>query len=999
MNSFLPDKIRQTLLLLKERMVKSAAALTDFYVMPCGYKTDNRLPDIKNFKPFRPDERWGSEYDSHCRFYSKVRVDKKNTYFSLKTGREGLWDASNPQFMIYLDGVPVQGMDTNHTEVLLPEIKEYEIYLYAYSGTEGRPAEFLPSLVTYDEDMRKLYYDIKIPYDAAMLMDSESSEYIGIMQRLDEAVRMLDFRVRGAEGESVGKADKYLEKEFYGKDCGKSKSAVIGIGHTHIDVAWLWTLAQTREKVQRSFGTALNLMKQYPEYKFMSSQAQLYKYLKEECPEMYAEIREMVKAHRWEVEGAMWVEADCNLTSGESLVRQLLYGKRFFAEEFGVDCKILWLPDVFGYSAALPQILVKSGVDAFVTSKISWNETNTMPCDTFMWQGIDGTKIFSHFLTAQTKVKGKKPSNFTTYVGNVTAAQVMGTWERYHQKDISNEVLLTYGYGDGGGGPTAEMIETGKRLERGIPGCPAFKFGTATEFIEKLRKTCGKSEELPEWVGELYLEFHRGTYTSMAKNKRANRKSEYLYQTAEFASLFSEKAAGGKYDAARLHNGWETILLNQFHDIIPGSSIKQVYEDSDRQYAQIEKNGREIVEEAICKISSEVDSDGGVFVFNPLPFENSGIVELDGKKVYAENIPPHGYKVTAVKEACSVKVTENTIENRFFRVRFSGADIKSIYDKVNRRELIRRGEKANVIRCYEDYPRDYDAWELSSYYVDKSWDMNDIESIEPFTDGAAAGLKITRRFLDSVMIQKICMYDEIARIDFDTFVDWKQDHILVKALFPFDIHAEKATFDIQFGSVERATHRNTSWDKAKFEVCAHKFADISEEDYGVSLMNDCKYGYSVHGSDMSITLLKSATYPNPDADKCEHRFVYSIYPHRGNHRSGGTYAAAYNLNVPMYAMALGKQSGKLPCEYSFVSADCENVIIDTVKKTEDGSGTLIRMFEAHNKRSRTHIKLGFAANKVFLADLSENKLSELKIKDGEVEIEIKPFEIITLIAE
>ena len=276
-----------------------------------------------------------------------------------------------------------------------------------------------------------------------------------------------------------------------------------------------------------------------------------------------------------------------------------------------------------------------------------------------------------------------------------------------------------------------------------------------------------------------------------------------------------------------------------------------------------------------------------MFVFNPLPFENSGIVELDGKKVYAENIPPHGYKVTAVKEACSVKVTENTIENRFFRVRFSGADIKSIYDKVNRRDLIRRGEKANVIRCYEDYPRDYDAWELSSYYVDKSWDMDDAESIDPFTYGAAAGLKITRRFLDSVMIQKICMYDDIARIDFDTFVDWKRDHILVKALFPFDIHAEKATFDIQFGSIERATHRNTSWDKAKFEVCAHKFADISEEDYGVSLMNDCKYGYSVHGSDMSITLLKSATYPNPDADKCEHRFVYSIYPHRGNHRSGG----------------------------------------------------------------------------------------------------------------
>ena len=1005
MNGFIYEKIKQTLLQLEERMVITKTPLTEFMMKECGYKQDNTLPPAdEDWHLFGENERWGGVADSHCWFYTKIKTEYENMYLSVATGREGGWDATNPQFIVYLNGKLVQGLDVNHTEVLLKEKGEYEIYLYAYSGMIDEYLDFKPYLVRYDDDTKKLYYDIKVPFDVCALLEENSKEYTDIMTHLENTANLIDFRERGTElyRSSVNSALKYIETNFYKKYCDKKQypAEAVCIGHTHIDVAWLWTLSQTREKVLRSFSTVLNLMKQYPEYKFMSSQAQLYKYLKEQSPELYEEVREMVRQGRWEVEGAMWVEADCNLTSGESLVRQLLFGKRFFKKEFDVDCKVLWLPDVFGYSAALPQILIKSGVTRFLTSKISWNETNKMPNDTFMWQGIDGTEILSYFLTAQDKVKDREPENYTFYNAMLNPTQMSGAWDRYQNKDLNDEVLVTYGYGDGGGGPTAEMIENGRRLEKGIPGCPSVRFDTAGAFLNKLEKRVKNNKNLPKWVGELYLELHRGTYTSMAKNKRYNRKSEFMYQSAELVSVMASQLSGAAYPQDKLNSGWETILLNQFHDIIPGSSIKEVYRDSEKQYKKLEKDGNEIINAALRHIADNINTDGGILVYNPLSHENSGIAELDGKRIYVENIPPKGFKVIkAYNDTNSVKIRSNSIENRFFRIRFKGADITSIYDKQNKREVIKSGTRANVIQAFEDYPKVYDAWEITSYYKDKMWEVNDIESIEPFDDGICAGLKIKRRFLKSVIEQKICLYDDIPRIDFDTFIDWKQDHILLKALFPVDIHADAATYDIQFGTIERPTHRNTSWDAAKFEVCAHKFADVSEDDYGVSLMNDCKYGYDILGSDMRITLLKSATYPNPDADKCEHRFVYSLYPHKGNHKTGGTISAAYDLNVPMLAVKTDKHSGSIPEEYSLVKCSAENVIVDTAKRAEDSDGIVFRMYEAFNRRTRVRLDFGFDVSRCSLIDLSENELKEIKLDKGGVYIDIKPFEIVSILAE
>ena len=739
-------------------------------------------------------------------------------------------------------------------------------------------------------------------------------------------------------------------------------------------------------------------MEEFPEYKFMSSQAQLYKYLKIEAPEIYEKVKEMVKQGRWEVEGAMWVEADCNLTSGESLVRQVMFGKRFFKEEFDVDNKVLWLPDVFGYSAALPQILKKSGVDTFLTSKISWNESNTLPYDVFYWRGIDGTEIFSYFLTAQDKVKGEKPKNYSTYVGTMTPQEVAGTYDRMHQKDITDKALLTFGFGDGGGGPTRHMLNMQRRTSFGIPGCPKTRIDKAGEFLADLSKIAMNNPKTPTWVGELYLEFHRGTYTSNAKNKLNNRKSELSYQNTELLCSMDEALLGNAYPQEVINDAWETILINQFHDIIPGSSIKQVYDECDIDYAKVLGLSADLNKKVFENFASNLNTKGGTLVFNPQSWINSSVVDVDGKKVFVENIPAKGYKVVDIKpQASKVFVSDTKLENDFFVIEIdkTGAFTR-FYDKKNDREILKTGERGNVISAFEDYPKEYDAWEISNYYEEKHWDIDEVVSVESVDEGARAGLKITKKFLKSTFTQNIYLYNDIARVDFENDVDWHQDHLLVKTSFPVDINANKATYDIQFGNVERPTHRNTSWDYAKFEVCAHKFADISEDGYGVSILNDCKYGHDIHDGNIRLTLLKCATYPNEVADQGKHKFTYSIFPHAGSFKEAGTIKQAYDLNNPMTALSVSANNGKLADNFSALKVSNDNVVVETIKKAEDDEAYIIRAYEAHNRRTNAEFEVGFDVSKAYICDLMENELEEIVIKDNKFTLNIKPFEICTI---
>jgi alpha-mannosidase len=1018
-----------------------------FYKMKEGDFPDAKAVDFndEDWVQFSSIDRWGGR-DKNFWFRVQVEIPEKfkgkTVVFEVRTGREGQWDAINPQFLVYVNGETIQGLDVNHRDIILTDKavpgEKYCIALHAYSGTVEGLVELVCSTSVLDEKIEKLYYDIKVPHEIAGLLNAEDKRSIDILNYLNEGINLIDFRkpLSNEFYTTIEEADTYLEEEFYSKYCGESDIIAACIGHTHIDVAWLWTLAQTRQKAARSFSTVLNLMKRYPEYQFMSSQPQLYKFVKEDHPEIYEQIKDKVKEGNWEPEGAMWLEADCNLSSGESIVRQILHGKRFFKEEFGVDNKILWLPDVFGYSAALPQILKKSGVDYFMTTKISWNDTNKLPYDSFMWKGLDGTEVLTHFITAKDYQEQPK-GHGTTYNAFINPSQIMGTWQRYQQKNLNDEVLVCYGYGDGGGGPTKEMLENARRLEKGIPGAPKVKQDKSLNFFKRLEAKVSGNKKLPKWVGELYLEYHRGTYTTMARNKKFNRKSEFLYQDTEFLAALSEKAAGGSYPKEEINKGWETILLNQFHDIIPGSSIKEVYEDSKAQYVEVINNGKELSGSAIDNIASKINlEETSVVVFNQLGFIRSDIVKFEtpsgwtnadiydanGRKLtsqvvkdyqtsnryvlfFAEDVPAKGYKTFTVRRAeQNSSLQENNIEisrkelcNKYFDIKLDdNSNIVSIYDKVNGREVLKKGERANVIQAFEDKPNTYEAWDIYIYYQEKMWEVNDVENIEVMEEGPVrACLKVTRRFLDSTIIQYLYIYNNIPRVDFTTWIDWKEKDILLKAAFPVDIHSDKATYEIQYGNVERPTHWNTSWDYARFEVCAHKWADLSEDEYGVSLLNDCKYGHDIKESNMRLTLLKSAVYPNPDADKEVHEFTYSLYPHAGDWKKAGTVAMAYNLNCPMYVKLEEAHKGQLPKELSFISVDKENVMIEVVKHCEDSDDIIIRVYECYNRRTKAELNLLESIAAVKECNLMEEDIEELSFEGNSFDFEIKPYEIKT----
>lgn len=992
---FQKEKIHQALINLNKTVVMKTVdieniAITDF----CPYKKDNTPPPASEFHPYN-NGFIDFPADSHLWLHLECDIpqaDEGKRYFlTLKTGKEGQWDACNPQCSVFVNGTScTQAFDTNHTELYLTAGRK-DIYIYFYSGKEPTSLRISANLILKSMEIQKLIFDLNVPFEALALLPNDSFERIEALNVLDRACNELDFRVAYSSDfwQGIERCICFLEEEYYGKLCGKDKNQEVAyIGHTHIDVAWLWTLAQTKEKAQRSFSTVINLMEQYPDYIFISSQPQLYEYVKENDPELYEKIKQRVKEGRWEPEGAMWLEADTNITGGESLVRQIMYGKKFFKDEFGIDCKILWLPDVFGYSAALPQILKKSGIDSFFTSKINWNETNKFPHDTFVWKGLDGSEILAVFAK--------------NYVNFLTPRDVRGLMDYHIDKKYTPTVLAPVGFGDGGGGVTFEMLENFSRLKRGLPGLPKVAMRKASETVKKIRDEFEESTKAlrftPKWSGELYLEMHRGTYTGIAKNKRNNRKSEILLSKAEGASCIAGLLCSTEYPDKCFYDSWKTVLRNQFHDIIPGSSIKEVYEDSDREYEKVLGCGKEIFETAIGNVAKSIKTDGGYFVYNPTGFEMSDILEVDGKEIYFEGVPSFGYKVVRPKKLQNtVTVGERTIENEKIKVTFDEKyHITSVFDMENGREIIEQGKSANVFEIYEDYPRGYDAWEITEYYKQKKWICDDVTSAEKFLSDLSGGFVITRKYGSSTFKQKISLKTGSARLDFETEVDWHEDHVLLKAAFPLDICSEYLTCDIQFGNIKRPTHRNTSWDRAKFEVCCHKWADLSESDYGVSLLNDCKYGYSCEENNLSITLLKAATYPNPDADRGHHMFTYSLFPHKSCDLME-TVKEGYKLNNPMTATEIsGNKNGKNEDTFSLVSVSGKSCVVETLKKAEDENGYIVRLCEMQNMKEEAEITFGFDVRKVYECDCLENNICQLETDGRIIKLKMNNFEIKTL---
>lgn len=950
-------------------------------------------------------------------------------------GMTGEGNNSGFESMLYLDGKPYQGVDRNHKEVFFESPvcgRSVSLTFRLWSGLEGggEPKEMEHKLKWawigwLDEKTDDLYFMADVVLKTIAQLDENDPLRHSLLANLDRAMHCIDWSEPGSDEfyQSVAQADELLNEKI--EKMGKHSDVnVYAVGHTHIDTAWLWRLKHTREKCSRSFSTVMRLMELFPEYVFLQTQPQLYAYIKEDFPELYEAIKERIAQNRWEADGAMWVEADCNLTSGESLTRQILIGSQFIKEEFGKDVHYLWLPDVFGYSWALPQILKKSGIDMFMTTKISWNQYNRMPHDTFYWKGIDGSQVLTHFITTPT-VDSQPGSWFYTYNGELIPKTVKGVWDTYSEKDMNQDLLISYGFGDGGGGVTRDMLERRRRIDK-VPGMPNLKTSTAGAYFEKLKENVENTDSFVNtWDGELYLEYHRGTYTSHGYNKRMNRKMELLYRKAEWFAVMKALLLGGDLKEARqeqLTEGWKHLLTNQFHDIIPGSAIFEVYEDCKKDYALIEKIGKEVEEDFLsCAIEekeqvytifndSGFNLDGMVF----LPEKNgTGARLMDGSRLMVQqsaeglfavvkDVPSMGW-VQVIVEKGQVEAEKEVFlaDNRKFETPFYTIVLNDygqmirLYDKEAKREVIPAGQRANVLQVFEDKPLNNDAWDIDIFYQQKMREITDLTAFEVTRQGALRlVIHMEWNYRHSKISQDMVLYGQDRRIDFKTKMECHETHQLFKAAFPVDVRTTYGTFDVQYGNVRRPNHWNTSWDQAKFETVAHRFADLSEYGYGVSLLNDCKYGHDVKDNVLRITLLKTATYPDHSQDQGEHIFTYSLLPHEGDFVKGRTVQTACALNQPLEAV---KGAAKLPFE-SFLSFDKECVEVDAVKKTQDGKFIAVRFHDFTGGRNTLKVNTGFSWRRYCQSDLRERPVMEWRQKE-DILLTIKPYEIITMLFE
>jgi alpha-mannosidase len=710
-------------------------------------------------------------------------------------------------------------------------------------------------------DIRSLYYDYWTLCDLLEVLDRESARYAKVVEALGRAHQLL----QTFDEDNVARARDILAVELGRKNADPALT-VSAIGHAHIDLAWLWPIRETIRKGARTFSTVLELMDRYPDYKFGCSQPQLYDWIKEYYPALYERIKEKVKEGRWELQGGMWVEADTNVTSGESLIRQFLYGKEYYLEEFGIDVKSLWLPDVFGYSAALPQIIKMCGMDYFMTQKLSWNDTNRFPHHTFYWNGLDGSGILTHMLPEE------------TYNSHAGPRAISKAEKNYSQKNISDRCLLLFGIGDGGGGPGAEHLEQLERLKN-LQGLAPVEQEFSCDFFKRIDKDI----DYPKWHGELYLEKHRGTYTTQARTKKYNRLLEFKLRDLELLSCIAS-LKGLEYPQQHIDKIWKEVLLYQFHDILPGSSIKRVYDEAEQRYEQLLGEVETLTASAIDVIVKDIVAPGKakpMAVFNTLSWKRNEWIRTYAGWLKAE-VGPMGLAVIdaapmglAVIDAAqdqidgsSIKADERLLENELLRLEFApDGSLVSVYDKENNFEGIKPGCRGNLLKVYIDKG---DAWDFPNNYRKIPCEYFKLKSSRAYIDGPCAVIEQKYTYNNSALTQRIVLTAGSRRADFITEVDWNESFRMLRCEFPVNVFAEYAACDIQMGSVKRPTFANTSWDEAKLEVCAHKYVDISQSDRGIALLNDCKYGYRVFDNIIDLNLLRSPSYPGIDADKGKH---------------------------------------------------------------------------------------------------------------------------------
>ena len=961
------------------------------------------------YRPLKVGDQFGPLWSTH---WVKVEIEIPQDWKGQQVHL--LWDSTS-EACVWQDGHPMQGLTGSESGwaatcarpqyVLTTKAAGGErLTLYievACNGLFGQTNNTTPitmgllrmaQIATFDCEAWDLLWDFVTVADMAIYLPANTPRGGQALWAANEMVNVCNLEDRGTWQKTRQIAAKFLAVRN-----GDGQHNLSAVGHAHIDTAWLWPLAETQRKCYRTFASAVRYMEDYPDYIFACSQAQQWEWIKTQHPDLWEKLKARAKEGRFVPAGGTWVEPDCNIPSGESLVRQFLFGQRFFRKELGVTCNEFWNPDVFGYSGALPQIMRGAGIKYFLTQKLSWNQMNKPTSNTFLWEGIDGSRVLTHFPPAD------------TYNGVVTAQEALFNVSNFKDHDRANESYLLFGFGDGGGGPTVDMLERLKRM-KDVDGLPRMQCRTPEDFF----KRCDADIKDPlVWVGELYFELHRGTYTTQAHNKLGNRKSELMLRDVEFLAAVAQKTKNAAYPADEINRLWKLILLNQFHDIIPGSSITEVYQDSDVHYKDILASGATLRQEAIdALVPTAKGKATQVLTVNTLGTARSEVVELpegslgaqtaaDGKPLAIVSVPALGYSVAVPSGAAPSPVTVSeakdtiTLENQYVLATFNRAGrLISLFDKGANRQALAPNAQANNFVMYDDEPNNWEAWDVDVFHLEKRFDVGAATSMRVIEHGplrAAIEVEYTLGAQSSLK-QVISLTALSARLDFANEVEWQERHKFLKVEFPLDLRAEEATYEIQFGHLRRPTHFNTTWDVARFEVSAHRWADLSEPDFGVALLNDCKYGYATQGNVMRLSLLRSPKSPDPVADMGHHTFRYALLPHAGDFRTAGVIEEGYRFNVPLSL----KATSAAPAEVSFFSVSSPNVVIDTVKKAEDSDAVIVRMYEAHGKRGTVRLTSSLPVKSAARVNLLEEQDEKVAWTNGGADVSVTPFQIVTL---
>jgi alpha-mannosidase len=1043
------QRIEQYLNFLDHNAYKKITDL-EFEIFEAG-ETYRLPPENVDWKKINIPAFWGKEWTCFW-FRSVYHVPLSNTPLFLSV-------TPNADSLAFIDGKPAGAFNRFHKKLRIDaDGKAHTVHIEAYSGhpcggcgphdgmsiflnTGGENLSAFPNtfnggcLLERREAIHSLFYDVLALYKTAKIADANSLRKAKILKGLSEALSVVSLNDNNNELDKQAMAAAQLLAPLLVLKNSPTTPAVHLIGHAHIDHAWLWPIAETERKAARTFANMLRFIKEYPEFKFIQSQPCQLEIIKNEYPDIFAGIKEAYKNGNWEPNGGMWVEADCNVTSGESLIRQFLVGKQVNKKLLGHEADTLWLPDVFGYAAALPQILAGCRIKYFVTSKINWNDTTRFPYETFIWRGIDGTGIKTHFLSTLGPGGG--------YNGRVVPEEIIAIWNSVQHKEVQSACVKPIGEGDGGGGTLRADLEMARRLGD-LEGVPRAAWKTVSAALAEIFN----ASAFPEWCGELYLELHRGTYTTQSRTKRNNRRLEFALRYAEFLCAFAVLEGKGEYPHKSLLDCWKGTLTNQFHDIIPGSSIGRVYAEAEADSQRILTQLADLSRNAQNRLIGLKEDDvfarkETVFVFNDLSWERCGPVSIpityfgypdtldkvepmmlkqanntevtypvqyyvdfdkQTRMVFNPRIPSLGwmcYTITSGHDSSSPFTwQDDVLETPFYKIVFEETGrITSLFDKRSNREMVASGGTFNAFISAEDIPAYWDAWDIDADWVNHIEQETTLVSTELVSIGPV--MFCLRRVYDigktSCLIQDMMCYNNDPRIDFITKVDWHEQHRLLKVEFDTAVDATQVRCEVQYGHIWRNTHRNLMQDRAKFEICAHKWISLEEENCGIALLNDCKYGHDVEGGRMRLSLLRSPIAPDPEADQGEHRFTYSLLPFAGGFGSSSVINSAYELNSPVGVLVANTDTPLLPIK-SLCTVDGNAVIIESMKAPEDGSpdGLILRLYESLGGRCQTTLHFSKELTAVAETDMLEESPKSLQVQGKDISLEFRPFEIKTL---